>query len=195
MKVFIADLSEIINIQDFLTKNFDNLSLPEQKRYNRILQPLKQTQFLVGRMLIKEYLKQGIEILPTGKPIAKNDKDTYISLSHSGQYIVFAISKNPIGIDIENTSVNRNFKGISEFLKFPTPTDKIDFYKNFTKFEAEYKLGKEYENKNKINEFYKLEDYILCISSVNSNSINEKLECYLTIPTLFIKKFDLTKLS
>ena len=56
MKVFIADLSEIINIQDFLTKNFDNLSLPEQKRYNRILQPLKQTQFLVGRMLIKEYL-------------------------------------------------------------------------------------------------------------------------------------------
>ena len=53
--------------------------------------------------LIKEeysFTDEDIYYLESGKPMVRGDK-IYFSKSHSGEYVVFAVSDRPIGIDIE----------------------------------------------------------------------------------------------
>ena len=59
-----------------------------------------QKQFLAKQILFERYdLSEKVEYLPNGKPVCKNGR--YISISHSGEYVVVAVSQEPVGIDIE----------------------------------------------------------------------------------------------
>ena len=59
-----------------------------------------QKQFLAKQILFERYdLSEKVEYLPNGKPVCKNGR--YISISHSGEYVVVAVSHEPVGIDIE----------------------------------------------------------------------------------------------
>lgn len=62
----------------------------------------KSNETICGRVLLLELTNANDEITynENGKPYFKNS-NTYFSISHSGDYVICAISKNEIGIDIQ----------------------------------------------------------------------------------------------
>ena len=77
--------------------------------------------------------------------------------------IAIAFSDSNCGIDIEKIKL-REFKKISERMKFKAET-LGDFYQEWTKYEAHYKLGKNVEYGSVAN--FDLDDYALCAVSEN----------------------------
>lgn len=171
MKIFIADLSKIINIQNFFNQNLEVLSFSERERFDRIALPLKKLQFLMGRLLVKKLLSDSIVVDKNGKPfLSSNSK--YISLSHSDNYVVLCVADDEVGIDIENCTKNRNFKGLSDYLKFEKCDDAITFYKQFTKFEAEYKLNPSLKKELPFVKFFKIDNFIMCVVSQSDSDVS-----------------------
>jgi 4'-phosphopantetheinyl transferase len=78
-----------------------------QKEVNRYRQQDDQKRKLLGRELIRFYLKSKdyettvheIKFDQHKKPYLENGP--FFNISHSGNYVVAAFSKNPVGIDIE----------------------------------------------------------------------------------------------
>ena len=136
------------------------------------------TYFMLDKILNEQYSikDRSIEFVDS-KPFLKN-RELQFSLSHSGNYIVLAFSKNNCGVDIEKIK-NRNFKSISERMNFKCVTLK-DFYIEWTKYEAEYKLGEKPQKVKSLN----LDDYIL--TSV-SNNIDEEFQFFIQIEREFSK--------
>ena len=70
----------------------------------------------------------------SGAPYFKGDETTFISLSHSGEWVVCALSQTPIGIDIQQNKqidyqkISKRFGIVAENLQ--------DFYQKFTLSEA-----------------------------------------------------------
>ena len=92
------------------------------------------------------------------------------SISHSGRFAALAFSDYNCGIDIENIKL-REFEKISKRMGFECATLE-DFYKAWTKFEADYKLSVPPQK----NKYYRIEDYALTVSSVN---LKEEFNIYL----------------
>lgn len=79
-----------------------NLSAIDYYRYNLILNVKRKKEFLAIRCAL---ISMGIyekEILYTnnGQPVLKNNKN-YISFSHTNDIVSIAISRYPVGVDIE----------------------------------------------------------------------------------------------
>ena len=93
-----------------------------------------------------------------GKPYLVN-KAFYFNVSHSGEYVVCAVSDEEVGIDIEYKNASRIFN------------DSIDATKKWTMYESYIKLlgdnVKIHDDKEKIDCLtytYKIENYSLCIA-------------------------------
>ena len=87
--------------EDFLISNLD-LSTKCKKRLNSIKSPSYRKQFLSVRTLIK-YNDIDLNDLfydSNGAPFLKNNLN--ISISHTNNYSAIALSKNPVGIDIQD---------------------------------------------------------------------------------------------
>lgn len=178
MKVFLTDLSDI---GDDLIHRYELLLSPSEKaRYTQISNPKRRLQFLTGRALIYENCGESPTLSETGKPLVSKG---YISLAHSGPYVVLIVSDTPVGIDIEDSSRQRPFKEISDRLHFPL-TDQTDFYKHFTQYESDYKLG---GGGSQIHHyFYSINTFIICISSLKNK---ENIEFIKSIPFVQNKPF------
>lgn len=77
---------------------------------------------LIARALVRTSLAESIGIEPeaiefelgeNGKPLLK-DHPFFFNLSHSGDFIVLAIAKHRVGLDVENISRDVNSEAISE---------------------------------------------------------------------------------
>ena len=87
--------------EDFLISNLD-LSINCKKRLKSIKSPSRRKQFLSVRTLIK-YNDIDLNDLfydSNGAPFLKNNLN--ISISHTNNYSAIALSKNPVGIDIQD---------------------------------------------------------------------------------------------
>jgi len=87
--------------EDFLISNLD-LSINCKKRLNSIQSPSQRKQFLSVRNLMK-YNDIDLNDLfydSNGAPFLKNNLN--ISISHTNNYSAIALSKNPVGIDIQD---------------------------------------------------------------------------------------------
>ncbi len=90
-------------LDDALSYNFPEIL---QKRFEKISnQSAKELSisayFLLARLLEENNANlEALSFSENGKPLLKNG--LYISISHSGECVCAAISKKPIGIDIEN---------------------------------------------------------------------------------------------
>lgn len=99
-------------------------------------------------LLVDKFLEEvyGIEsreiVFEDGKPILI-DGGKHFSISHSEDLIAIAFSDSNCGIDIEKIKL-REFKKIAERMKFEAET-LGEFYEEWTKYEAIYKLGKNIE--------------------------------------------------
>ena len=98
----------------------------EKNRYNRYQSQRQREHFLFGRVLLKTILSKYIGCAPAdlkfdidtrGKPFVSSDNTLSLSfnLSHSGNRVVFAVSKNQdLGVDLELIKKERAILKIAE---------------------------------------------------------------------------------
>ena len=147
MNIYITDLTTICNHDDLVNK----LSAQDLSRYKSFTRPNRAAQFLVAHAI-----KTKIE-----------NQFGHISIAHKDNFVIVVASQNPIGVDIEDTSKQRDFNSLGNFMQFSNIKTADDFYRTFTKYEAEYK-----SNTTKLcPHFYKLGKYMICIVSNDQDVI------------------------
>ena len=146
----------------------------DKQRFKNITHNERRMQFLVGRLMIYHFLGRRFKVEKSGKLTHKN---CYLSLTHSSHVVVLALSSIPVGIDTENILKKRNFKNICQFLNLGRCSDLKGFYKLFTQYEADYKLGNQYPKKH--HTFLLWQNFIICIASLSKEPIEvfEHIPC------------------
>ncbi len=92
--------------------------------------------------ILKTPAKDGVlSHLDSGKPIVSGRNDVKISLSHSGEYLVIALSQEEVGIDIQEKK-DVDFQKIASRYGF-TAESLDEFYIKFTLSEAQAKKSGE----------------------------------------------------
>ena len=175
MKVFITNIKQIINRREFISNHILLLSPQDKLRFEGIQNETRALQFLVNRLLVTEYFSTNFETLPSGKVISSKG---YLSIAHSGDYVLLAVSNNPVGADIEKTNLARDFKSISKRMKFGNCLTHQDFYRAFTAYEADFKLGTSIQDPSHV--FFEYNGYTICLSFDKSN--HEAIEIFEKMP-------------
>ena len=166
MDIFVINKSDINNIEP---------ELLEQFRYKTISNKNKLSEHCLSYLMLDRILKEVYKIenreleFVKGKPYLKN-RQKFFSISHSGEYVLIGFSDSECGVDIEKIK-NRDIDSISKRMNFRSKT-LDDFYKDWTKYEAEYKLGQ------KCAAFFQNSFHGYMITSVCSN-IQEKFNFYI----------------
>lgn len=156
MKIYMSNIEQIKNITD-LEKQ---LSESDMKQYKQFSNKTRKLQYLVSRAIVQNVCGESIIVNQNGAPTIKSG---FISIAHKDNWVLVAVADSKVGIDIENTTINRDFIGQSELLKFPKTTDKQTFYKNFVRYESEFKYGDNADRANMY--FYTKGNYLIGICS------------------------------
>jgi phosphopantetheinyl transferase len=136
----------------------DWLSPEEQARLSAMSAPRRRAQFITGRWLARQSLAgQGggrwqdyvLSAPDDGAPqlLARPpaSESWYFSLSHSGDWLACAVSRQPVGVDVECSDRARDFPALNEWMHEPQalqdmPADPKDqqawFYAQWTLKEA-----------------------------------------------------------
>lgn len=134
---------EILNIKDLSEADFEKaLDLMSKERQQRCLRykfiPDRRRmafgEMLLRRLLCEEYGCEDksirLENLPSGKPVAfVDDKEVFVSVSHSGDFVACALSDTPVGIDLE---AKREIK--PDFLKRALNAEELEYVKTSDDF-------------------------------------------------------------
>lgn len=141
MQIFIANIDSISkNPNDFMAM----LSPADFAHAMKFKNKVRKLQFVLGHFMVDKIGRK------------------HTSIAHKDKFVIVATAENmPVGVDIENTSVKRDFVEIAETMNFKTPKSLQDFYKHFTEYEATYKLGV----KSACTHFITYGDYLICIVS------------------------------
>lgn len=166
MDIFVISISDADNIKPELLEGFRHKEFK-----NREKQKTHSFSYLMADRILREFYKiENREIEFTdGKPYLKS-LDKYFSISHSGKYILIGFSDSECGVDIEQIK-NRDYIAIAERMKFNV-SNQEEFYAEWTKYEAQYKLGEKYASVWQT----KFENYMLTAVSQNAQ---EKFEIYI----------------
>ncbi|QJD79276.1 4'-phosphopantetheinyl transferase family protein [Spirosoma rhododendri] len=87
------------------------LSATDHSRANRYRQPADRLRFLYGRVLVgwvgaglTGYTAQTVPLVigPYGKPDLAAHTGWHINLTHAGDWVLLAVDRHPVGIDVEN---------------------------------------------------------------------------------------------
>lgn len=172
MDIYIIDKSDFKNIPFESIEEFKHRDFSSKKK----LEEHCLTYFLLNKILKDIYKIQNRAIcFENSKPYLIS-KEKFFSISHSEKYIVLAFSDFDCGVDIEKIK-QRDFQSIAKRMNFNSATLE-DFYKDWTKYEAEYKLGE----RNKSIYRTKIDDYIL--TAVSSN-FKEKFKIHIQTGEMF----------
>ena len=154
MKIYMSNLEQTKNIANMER----DLSALDRRRLTEFSNETRKLQFLASRYLIKQATGKNVIVDKNGIPTIESG---FVSISHKDNFVLVAISNSCVGIDIENTSINRDFAGQSELLGLPKTNDKKTFYKNFVRYEAEFKFGNNAKQAHKY--FYEMGEYLICV--------------------------------
>lgn len=136
MEIYYINSEEFLKSHDtdFLRRFTDGREFKSVKRF---------VQYSLGRYLVKSAAKKIYSMADT-EIIVENDKPKFknggmfFSISHSGKYVAAAFDNAACGLDIEEMKP-RDFEALSaRYNKDFQNTE--DFYKFWTKYEAEIKL-------------------------------------------------------
>ena len=149
-------------------KNADKIKSETLKKYQKkdISHAEKCKIHCLAYLLVDKFLDEiyGIQnreiIFENGKPIL-SDGGKHFSISHSEDLIAIAFSDSNCGIDIEKIKL-REFTSIAERMGFEANT-LGEFYEEWTKYEALYKLNKNQNYGSIAN--YDLDEYMLTATS------------------------------
>lgn len=162
--------------------------------YTRIKEEKNRTKYEIqhytGRMLLNYVAKEiygiknsEIEII-NKKPKFKYSNKKF-NISHSDEIVAICFDDFNVGFDIEKMK-NRNFEKISKRMNFAIKKyDKETFYKEWTLFEAEYKL------QNKSNSTYSTvinDEYAISVASEVTTDIEKIIKIQeLSNKVIFLK--------
>lgn len=173
MDIFIIKITDADNVHKELLKEFQKKEISNPKTWNAHC----LSYLMADRILREVYKIEDREVIfDNNKPILKNG-GKHFSISHSGEYIALGFSDYNCGIDIEGVGVgvnsNRDWKAIAERMRFNSKSEE-EFYKDWTKYEANYKLRDELKSiyQTQLDNYY--------ITAVSENP-EEKFELYLDI--------------
>ncbi len=153
MEIFIIDVSNAEKVKQETLREFQKKEISDENKWKT---------HCLSYLLVDKFLEEvyGIEsrevVFDEGKPVLI-DGGKYFSISHSEDLIAIAFSDSNCGVDIEKIKL-REFKKISERMGFEAET-LGEFYEEWTKYEALYKLGKNLEYGSVAN--FDLDDYAL----------------------------------
>lgn len=82
---------------------FSTSKLPSEERAKKILAPYLN--------LASDKIK--FLETPNGKPYVRSEPQIYFNISHSGELAAMAVSRHEVGLDIEQTTSNRDLDGIA----------------------------------------------------------------------------------
>lgn len=146
MKIFIADLTTICNLDDLIIK----LPQSDVEKYKSFKREIRAQQFLMAHYVKNQF----------------DSEFKYTSIAHKDNFVIVAASNMPIGVDIEDASKNRDFKTMSEFMNFSNVKNADDFYRAFTEYEARYKMPTPDCGRTR---FYTIGNYMICVVSNEQN--------------------------
>lgn len=127
---------ETVNIQS-LMKFSDGREYKSEDKLVEHLCGLFLTKFLAKNV----YNIENTDIELVGKKPYFTNRKLYFSISHSNDIVLVAFNKTDIGADVEYMQ-NRDFGRVMSRYGNPVNCEsKIDFYKFWTKHEAQIKLG------------------------------------------------------
>ena len=172
MDIFILDVADADNISLKILKEFQKKEISDKKKLSQHC----LSYLMVDRILKEFYNIKDREVTFFGKKPFLKTREKFFSISHSNDYIALAFSDYDCAIDIEKIKL-REFESISKRMGFKCNTLE-EFYNEWTKYEAEYKLGKPLQKLKKMR--YK--DYVLSAASVN---IQEEFEVYIQNANIF----------
>lgn len=153
MEIYIIDIANIEKVKEETLLKYQKKDISDNEK----LKVHCLAYLLVDKFLEEVYGIESREIVfEDGKPILI-DGGKHFSVSHSEDLIALAFSDSNCGVDIEKIKL-REFKKISERMKFEAET-LGEFYEEWTKYEALYKLGNETEYGSVAS--FDLEDYAL----------------------------------
>jgi len=126
------------------------------QRYQTLKSSKRQKQFLASRWLIQQAAEHFFSVPVAFSQIEERSKNTprllnlpdkcFYSLTHSSDWIVFAMSATPIGIDMERKKPRSNaiamanlFMSVTEFTAFRNEQNLAHFYRLWCYKEAYYK--------------------------------------------------------
>lgn len=136
----------------FLNTLLALLTPSERIRANKYVRQADRVRYIIGhgvqRLVLGRYLNIAPGLIEFGlginnKPYIFNDTDTNFNLSHSGDYILLAVSAIPVGCDVEYIDYNFSFAEIlpnyfstkeANYIYEATPHER--FYKLWTRKEA-----------------------------------------------------------
>lgn len=138
------------------------LGAAEMARFQRFVRPLRQRQFLIGRLLLRCVLSQSFGVRPQSISLIERADNApllkwqgaapFFSISHSGPWVACALSPDtPVGLDIEVVDASRDLDALSaqafdaadlaHFFR-QTATERLQtFYQLWSRKEARYKLS------------------------------------------------------
>ena len=157
MEIYIIDIANSEKVKEETLKLYQKKDISDEKKWR---------VHCLSYLLVDKFLEEvyGIEsreiVFEDGKPILI-DGGKHFSISHSEELITLAFSDSNCGVDIEKIKL-REFKKIAERMNFEAET-LGEFYQEWTRYEALYKLGKNTEY-GSIADF-DLDDYALAAVS------------------------------
>ena len=166
MDIFVVKFSDADNVKPELLLEFGHTEFTNKKKEKEHC----FAYLMLDRILKEVYKIQNREIEFVNKKPYLKTRELFFSISHSKEYLALCFSKSECGIDIEEI-FQRDFVSISKRMNFTSKTLE-EFYYNWTKYEAEYKLGVESKNIMQTE----LENYIITAVSENPK---EAFEIYI----------------
>ena len=153
MDIFIIEIANAEKVSEETLKKYQKKEITAEN---------KLKTHCLSYLLVDKFLKEyyGIENtqldFEDGKPMLL-DGGKHFSISHSGDLIAIAFADSNCGVDIEQVKL-REFASISERMGFEANT-LGEFYEEWTRYEAMYKLGKETDYGSVAT--YDLDNYML----------------------------------
>ena len=169
MKLFIADLKKIIKSPDILLIAKDKLKNNDKIRYESFSNQDRAMQFLVSRMIIEKYIAADYTTSDAGKICLKSG---FVSVAHTKNLVVVASDNEPVGVDIEKITEERNFQKIAARMKFKNCDTAYDFFKSWTAYEADFK--RDSSAKTGTYTYIDYQGFLICLSSNKSENIEIK---------------------
>ena len=141
---------------------------------------LNEKQHNAGRYIIKLAAKSVYNIINPEIEVINNKprfkfSDINFSISHSNEIAAVCFDKKPIGFDIEQIK-QRDFQAIAERMNFSLKENTLEeFYKQWTLYEAEYKLQQETKSSYT---FKFIDKYIISAVTNEHAEIEKNLKIY-----------------
>ena len=107
VKVFYADISKYFE-EDALLSRREDISAERQARIDRAKRPETKALLLGAGLIIPTALEKvfgkndfEIKVSDMGKPYVSNADGVFFNVSHTGKYVLCAVSDTEVGADLE----------------------------------------------------------------------------------------------